>query len=346
MLVGMEIIAGVDPRMPLDEIGGYAARVEGLGYDGLHVPEMLQDPFVVSALALGSTKRLKVRTAVVLAFVRSPMATALAAWGLADMSKGRFDLGLGSQIRPNIEQRYGSTFDRPIARMRDYVAAVTACFGSFRSTEPLDHIGEFFQLTRLQPEFRPNPLADGQLPQIWLGAVGPQMLRLAGQVADGVITHPTNSHPADIERRIIPALAGGSDETGRERPPLAVGPLVATGPDARAVAEARGAIRRRLAFLYSTPAYRPTLDLLGFGDVSARLLDLTREGAWDRLDSVLSDDLLDQVVPTATWADLPELLSSWYGRIADALLIRPPVDPSTDTAVSRMIEQLKHLGSS
>ena len=183
----MQICAGLDPRMPLTDVGAYAARLEALGYDGLHVAEMLHDPFAASALALAATSTLRVRTAVALAFVRSPMATALSAWDLAQMSDGRFDLGLGTQIRANVEERYGAEFNRPIARMDDYVKAVRACFQAFESAGPLQHEGEFYRLTRLQPDFRPDPLGGVRPPEVWLGAVGDQMVRLSGRAADGLV---------------------------------------------------------------------------------------------------------------------------------------------------------------
>jgi probable F420-dependent oxidoreductase len=339
----MKILAGTDPRLPLRDVAAHAERVERLGYDGLHIAEMLHDPHVAAALALAATSVLEVRTAVALAFVRSPMATALSAWDLAHLSRGRFDLGLGTQIRSNIEARYGAEFDRPVGRMADYMAAVRACFEAFESGEHLRHNGPFYGLTRLQPDFRPEPLGSNRRPEIWLGAVGPQMIALAGSAADGLVTHPTNSHPADLRDRLVPALGAAAARAGRPRPPLVVLPLVATGPDRAAVTEARAAARKRLSFLYSTPAYAPTLVLLDREDLGVQLRSLIRDEEWDRLESVLDDDLLDQVVPSGTWTEIVEVLEEWYAGSVDGILFRPPSDAANDGDLRNVIAALKEI---
>ncbi|NNE75052.1 MAG: LLM class flavin-dependent oxidoreductase [Acidimicrobiales bacterium] len=334
----MELIAGIDPGMSLGDVGAYANRVERLGYDALHVPEMRSDPFVLAALALEATSTLEVRTGVALAFVRSPMATALAAWSLANSFGERLALGLGPQIRPNIEQRYGMPFDRPVARMADYIAAVRACFTSFASGEPLKHEGPFYDLTRLQPEFRPE---GSYAPSIWLGAVGNRMVALAGRVADGLITHPTNSHQLDVAERIGPTLREAAVSAGRPTPSLVVSPLVATGPSAAEVDAALDAARRRLAFLYSTPAYRPTLDRLGYGDVGPALRTLVRAQRWDELADVVPHTLVDAVIPTAPFSTLAESLHQRYLGLADGVVVRPPGDPSRDAAFGEFVEAFR-----
>ena len=197
----MELVAGMNPHMPMKDIANYAKRVESLGFDTLHVPEMIHDPFIVSGLALSATTRLRVRTGVALAFVRSPMVTALSAWDLANLSAGRFDLGLGSQIRQNIVERYGMPFEPPLSRLREYVLAVRSCFASFSNQTTISFEGDFYQLTRLQKEFLPEPIAPGMEPEIWLGAVGGKMTALASAISDGLITHPTNSHPLHLRNR-------------------------------------------------------------------------------------------------------------------------------------------------
>ena len=337
----MELISGLRPDTDLSTVGAFARRVERLGYDALHVPEMVSDPFALAALALDATTSLRVRTGVALAFVRSPMATALSAWSLNNAYGDRFSLGLGTQIRQNIEDRYGMAFDRPVDRLADYVAAVRACFASFATGERLDHRGPYYQLTRLQADFRPTGT---HAPDIWLGAVGDRMLGLAGRSADGVITHPTNSHPADLAERTVPSIASAAADAGRDAPPLVVSPLVVTGRDTDAVNEARVQAQQRLGFLYSTPAYRPTLDRLGFTGVGSELRQLMQSGRTDDLADAVPDALVDAVCPTAEWTGLAPLLVDWFGGTAHGVVVRPPVDPGDDDDFAgSFVEPLRRL---
>ena len=178
-------------RVPLSDVAAYARRVEALGYDTLHVPETVHDSLAGALLALQATSRITVRTSVTLAFVRSPMLVALSAWDLAGISGGRFELGLGSQIRANIEDRYGMPWSEPVARMREFIQAVHAAWAAFRSGTAPAYEGEHYRLTRLQSFFIPEPIAVDD-PPIWLGGVNTGMVELAGEHTQGLITHPTN----------------------------------------------------------------------------------------------------------------------------------------------------------
>jgi alkanesulfonate monooxygenase SsuD/methylene tetrahydromethanopterin reductase-like flavin-dependent oxidoreductase (luciferase family) len=166
----MKVYAAVDPRLPLGEVPGYARRVEQLGFDGLHVAETIHDSLAVALLALEHSTRMTVRTSVTLAFVRSPTLVAYTAWDLSTMSGRRFELGLGSQIKQNIRDRYAMPWSEPCSRMKDYLGALNALFTVFHTGEPLDYRGETYQLTRMQPYFNPGP-ADVETPPVWLGAV-------------------------------------------------------------------------------------------------------------------------------------------------------------------------------
>ena len=212
----MLVVAGMDPRAPLADIGAHARRCEALGYDALHVAETTNDAFQTCLLALEHTSTLVVRPALALAFTRSPMQVAYSAWSLAAFAPGRFQLGLGTQIKPNIVGRFGVEWADPVERMADYVAAVRAIFDAFQSGGPLHHEGPHYRLTRLQPEFNPGPLDEGPL-AIWLGGVNRRACRLAGAAADGYITHPTNSDRRYLGELCLPALAEGLTQAGRQR---------------------------------------------------------------------------------------------------------------------------------
>lgn len=335
------VAAGMDPTTPLAAVGAHARRVEALGFDALHVAETTNDSFVASALALEHTERLTVRTALAVAFVRSPMQVALTAWSLARLAPARFDLGLGTQIRPNVEDRFGVAWADPVERMRDYVAAVRACFEAFAAGGPVHHEGPHYRLTRLQPEFNPGPL-DGPAPTVWLGGVNRRSCRLAGEVADGFVTHPSNSDPRYLAERCLPDLAEGRAVGGRPpgAPAVVAGGMVATGPHPEAVAAARRERRRMLGFLFSTPAYRPTLELHGWDDLEGRLRDLARSGRWDEMAATVDDDVLDAVVVSAPYDELAGALLERYGGLVDGVLLQVPADPAHDARLAAVVDAL------
>lgn len=330
----MKIVAGMSDRIPLRDVGDYARRVESLGFDVLHVPETIHDSMTVAAFALEKTNRLHVQTSLTLAFPRSPMLLALQAWDLASMSGGRFDLGLGSQIRPNIEGRFGMKWHGPISWMDDYVTAVRAIWRSFSTGARLDVTTDRYRFDRLQPFFNPGPL-DVREPRIWLGGVNAKSIDLAARVADGLVTHPTNSHPRFLDECVLGQIPTRVELT-------TAAPLV-TGPTNAAVEANRSAQRAVLAFLYSTPAYRRTLDLFGWAELGERLQRLTREGDWDHLGDLLSDDILDVLVPRGTYSELPTVLDQWFAGRTDGILLQPPNDSEDDGLFAEVIEDVRRI---
>jgi probable F420-dependent oxidoreductase len=338
----MWVVAGMDPRLPLGEVGAYARRVEALGFDALHVPETVNDSLVVAALALENTTTLVVRTSVTVAFVRSPMQLALTAWSLAALAPGRFALGLGSQIRANIEQRHGMVWSEPVAHMAEVITAVRACFDAFASGGPIDHRGSRYRLTRLQAEFRPDPLPCPS-PEIWLGAVNPGMSELGGQMADGIISHPTNSVRSHLDDVMVPAMARGAAAAGRLMPPLIVAPPVITGPDPASVATNRAIRLARLATVLSTPAYEPTLTRIGHREVAEDLRQAIREGRTD-LAPLVPDAVVEELAVVAVHDDLAALLHDRYGHVAAGVLLRPPDDVDQDHAFADVVAALGDVG--
>ena len=336
----MQIYASIDDvRLPLAAVAAFAQRAERLGCDGLVVPEAVYDAIPAATLALAATTRLRVATGVVVAFARSPMLLAQDAWALAQLSGGRFELGLGPQVKGNVEKRFGMPWSAPAARMHDYVSALRAVFAAWQHGKPLRHEGPSYTLTRMQPFFAPEKLACAE-PPILLGAIGPKMVGVAGEVADGLIAHPTNSTPGYLRDVVRPGLAAGARKAGR--PPTAIrviaNPMTATGPDAAAVAAEREAARGVLAFTYSTPAYWATLEHHGWGEVGRTLLERTRRSQWDGMRDVISDAMLDALVPTAPFGEIAALLRERYRGVADALTLRLPRDPAHDTDFARVIE--------
>ncbi|HEY4333177.1 MAG TPA: TIGR03617 family F420-dependent LLM class oxidoreductase [Ilumatobacteraceae bacterium] len=341
----MRVYAGMSDRVGLRDVIAYAQRVEALGYDGLHVPETVHDGLAASLLALEHTTTLIVRTSVVLAFPRSPMLTAYGAWDLAAFSGGRFQLGLGTQIKPNIEGRFSVPWTEPVTRMRDYVGALRAIWTSFQTGVPLSFNSENYTFTRLQPFFNPGPLAVAA-PTIWLGGVNEGMVSLAGSHGDGIVTHPTNSNPRYLREICLPALRAGRAQADSERAfQLVSGSQYITGPTRADVDRNREHHRQIFAFLYSTPAYRRTLTLHGWEDLGERLQTLTRTQQWQTLHELVTDEVLDALVPQGTWDELPDVIEHWFGELCEGVILPLPEDPANDGQFAEIIAAVQQRPS-
>ncbi len=337
-----EVFASTPEDMGPADIGAHAARAEAMGFYGLQVPDAVHDGLLLSALALNATTRLVVQTSVLVAFPRSPMITAVAAWDLQSMSGGRFELGIGTQVKGNIERRYSARWDSPVPQLREYVQSIRAIFHSFQTGEALCFEGNHYQLTRLQPFFNPGPIDYPRVP-IFGGAVGPDMTRMVGRVADGMITHPTNTPPRYIREVCIPRLQDGFDKAGRASTDftLVLGPLTATGSDEDAVARAWEKQRQLLGFLYSTPAYWPSLELFGWQDRGQALLDMTRTGQWAKMAGIIDDEMLDQFVPRGTYDTIASVFRERFAGLARRTTFPLPDDPAEDARVADVIRDLQ-----
>ncbi len=321
--MALEVYATTDQNMGLREVARHARCVEALGYDGLLVPDGVHDGLLVAQAALQASERLRVVTAVVVAFARSPMVVAQAAWDLQASSGGRFELGLGTQVRGNIVGRYSGTWRPPVARMKEYVESLRSIWHAFQEGGELDYTGEHYRFTRLQPFFNPGPIEHPNIP-VLLGGVGPKMTRLAGSIADGLVTHPTNSSPRFLDEVALPLLSLGAGGTRPYPPGVIAAPLVAMGANDQQVAGERERLRGLLAFLYSTPAYWPTLELCGMAELGRRLRRLTRERAWQDMTAQIPDALLDEVLPSAVYEEIGALLRDRYAHRARGVTLPLP----------------------
>ncbi|HAY09952.1 MAG TPA: LLM class F420-dependent oxidoreductase [Thauera sp.] len=337
-----EIFASTPENLNLADMGAFARRVEAMGYDGLFVSDAIHDGLLLACQALSATSKLKVGTSVLIVFPRSPMNVALAAWDLQKMSGGRFELGMGTQIKQNIEDRYSARWLPPAAGMREYVGALRAIFHAFRTGERLEYIGEHYKFTRLQPFFNPGPIDAPDVP-LMLGAVGPKMLELVGKTADGIHTHPTNTSVRYLKEVILPQIAVGTAQRdpGRAKPFISASQFVATGPDDATVAAERERFRDMLAFLFSTPAYWASLELFGWQHVGEALLALTREGRWKDMPAVFTDEVLDTFLVSGRYDELPEQLATRFGGLVDRITLTVPTDPANDAAVTEAIKAIR-----
>ena len=340
----MQLWASKPRDMPPRDVGDYARRVEALGYDGLTVSEGVHDGSLNAWAALAATSELRVAVSVYVAFARSPMHLAYAAWDLQDFSGARFLIGLGTQVKANIEQRFSMPWLKPVPRMREYVQALRAIFAAWAAQDGtrLEFEGEHYRFTRMQPFFTPAPIEHPEIP-IYLGAVGPAMTRLTGEVADGFFTHSCNSDPRTIREIAMPAIEEGAKRGGRslDDVEVMVSPYMSSGANAEEIAESREANRRQMAIMYSTPNYWGPLRLRGWEDLGEQLRGLTREGRWDELAGHLTDEIVDEIAITGDYAESAVLLKERYGDLPVSLRFPLPGDPASDPQIAKALELLR-----
>jgi len=270
-------------------------ELEDLGYDRAFSFEARHDPFIPLAVAGEHTSTIQLGTAVAIAFARTPMTLANAGWDLQAVTGGRFTLGLGSQIRPHVEQRFSMPWSRPAERMRELVLGVRAIWESWQHGTALDFRGEFYTHTRMVPAFDPGPSPHGP-PPILVGAVGPRMTAVAGEVADGLLVHPVNTRRSLLELT-LPALRVGAERAGRSVDDVEVTcvTIIVTGRDEEQMSRSREAVRSQLAFYGTTPAYLPVFELHGYGDLHPELQLLARQDRWSEMGSLIDDELIETV---------------------------------------------------
>lgn len=297
-----------------DEAAARARELVGAGVDGLFTFEGPHDVFVPLIAAAGAVET-DLMTNVAIALPRSPMHLAHAAYDLQLLSKGRFRLGLGSQVRPHIENRYGATWDRPVARMREMVLAVKAILASWQDGTRLDFRGEFTRHTLMPPTFVPGPNPYGA-PPVLLGALGPQMTRAAAEVADGLLVMPFHSH-RHFRERTLPAVAEGLARAGRESIPIFPQAIVAMGRTDEQRAHAMRGVRTLLAFYGSTPAYRPVLEVEGWGELQPELNALSKTGHVAAMVDLVDETMARTLAVVGTPEECAAEIVRRFGDVAD-----------------------------
>jgi len=306
--------------LELHRAGERARDFARIGYDGLWLAEAGRTAYLNCAATALAAPELDVGTAVATAFPRSPMVTAQIAWELAEATQGRFILGLGTQIKAHIERRFSTVYDRPGARLREYVLALRAIFRAFSGTERLSFKGDFYSFSLLGI-WAPGPIAHPDVP-IYLAAVRPWMLRAAGEVADGIHVHPFHSRRY-VDEVIVPNVAKGAQRAGRNPKVVKLVCPVFTivGDTDEERAEWRRRVRFQIAFYGSTPAYANVFELHGWHGVSQRLTELQRAGDIAGMAGAITDEMLDVYAITATWSELPQRIVEKYHGVADRIIL-------------------------
>ncbi len=303
------------------EAAAVAERLEDAGFDGLYSFEGPHEPFLPLAIAARHTQHVLLYSAIAVGFARTPTVLAQLANDLQLVSDGRFALGLGTQIKPHIERRFGMPWSKPVARMREMVRAIHAIWDVWEKGGALDFRGEFYSHTLMPPLFNPGPNPHGR-PPIFLAGVGPAMTAMAAEIADGFLIHPLHTAES-LEQLTQASLDRGLARATRSADSVqrCCQVMTAVGRDAKELREAREVARAQLAFYGSTPAYKPVLDCMGRGDLQPQLRELTRSGDWARMGALIDDELLDAVVVSGDPEEAAEQLIATRGPMADRLCL-------------------------
>ena len=310
-----------------------ARQAEDDGADAVTASELKHDPFAPLAFAALATERVALVPSVAIAFPRSPMVIANQAWDIHRHSKGRFVVGLGSQVKAHNERRFSVPWIAPAARLGEYVESLRAIFRCWETGEKLNYQGKYYNFSLMTPEFSPGPQGL-PLPSIAMAAVGKLMLKTAARFADSVRLHSFATR-AYVETVLRPLLAEDLTAAGKSFGNFEIsgGGFIATGPDKATVNAAAEKARYRVAFYGSTPAYRGVFDLHGVGDLGVKLTAMSKQGEWSHMAAQVPDDVLDLFVARATYDDLPAAIEKRYGGIVDTVSL--DFAPGTPAATRR-----------
>ena len=327
----MKVDGGIS--IDLHQAATSAREAEEAGYSGAWTAETSHDPFLPLLLAAEHTSKIELGTSIAVAFARSPMTLANTAWDLQSYSRGRFVLGLGSQIQPHITKRFSMPWSKPAARMREMVLAIRAIWDCWQNGTTLNFRGEFYTHTLMTPFFTPaaSDLGDFGPPKIFLAGVGELMTEVAGEVCDGFICHGFTTEKY-LREVTIPALARGRAKAGKTMDGFEiVGPsFVVTGNDEADLAKAAAGTRQQIAFYGSTPAYRPVLDIHGWGDLQDRLNTLSKQGKWEEMGTLVDDEILNTFAVVGEPESIAPELHKRYGDVIQRISFYAPYKSDPD----------------
>jgi probable F420-dependent oxidoreductase len=317
----MKLDASIPPTS-LGEVPEIARAAEAMGFDAIWSTETMHDPFLPGALIAEHTRRLHFGTAVAIAFARSPATLAYTAWDLAQVSAGRFILGLGTQVKAHVERRFGMPWpESVVGKLREQMDAIRAFWKTWQTGEKLNFRGEHYKLTLMSPFFNPGPIQNPEIP-IYIAGVNTGLARLAGEAADGFLVHPFHT-PRYLREVLLPAIQQGAEKAGRNRSAVTISATAfsVTAPEEDLF------VRSQLAFYASTPSYRPVMALHGWEEIAERLSGHAARAEWGEMPGLISDEMLAEFAVLASPADLPAALMERYAGLADRLGLYLPFVP-------------------
>ena len=323
----------------MSNIGSHARQLERLGYDGLRVAELNHEPFMPLALAASQTSTIELVTSVAVAFARNPMSLAIQAHDLNAFSRGRFLMGIGSQVKPHITRRFSMPWHKAARQMREFIEAMNAIFDCWYEGKTLEYVGEYYQHTLMPKTFTPQNIEFGR-PKVLLSATGPLMTKVAAELADGMIMHPFSSEKYMSEVS-MPAIQEGLRRSGRTHDDFIIdyAPMIATGTTEEELNTSIAVVRDRIAFYGCTVAYKPVLDIHGWGELQDELIVLNRQHKTKQMSDLITDDMVRTI---AIVGEPLEVIESMRDRLAGVVgRTGFSVDGFSDHQISELLERLR-----
>ena len=311
----------------LKGIGDYARKVEAMGFDCLWSSESQHDPFLPLAVAAGTTARIKLGTAIAVAFPRSPMILAHIAWDLQAASDGRFILGLGTQVKGHNERRFSVKWEAPGPRIREVVLALRAIWDCWQNGTKLDFRGQFYRFDLMTPFFNPGPIKHPRIP-VYIAGVNQYICRVAGEVCDGLHVHPFNS-PKYLREFVHPAVEEGLGKSGRKRSDFTytTSVFVVLGDTEQELAETRQTVKQQIGFYASTRTYEPVLAAHGWQDLAPKLHRKSVEGDWTGMADLITDEMVDTYAVTGSYSNIGQRIKERYAGLLDSVGLYQPWQP-------------------
>ena len=303
----------------LRHVAAAAREAEAMGYDGLWTAEAGHDPYLACAVAATATERVTIGTNIAVAFPRSPLVHAQIAWDLQAASRGRFVLGLGTQVKGHNERRYSTPWVAPGPRLREMILLLRHIWDVWQNGAHPGFEGTHYRFSLMTPFFSPGPIAWPHVP-IWIAAVNPYMCRLVGELCDGIHVHPFHSVQY-LRETLMPNVQQGLAKAGRSRQDLtlATTAFVITGRTRDDLERAKDPVRMQIAFYASTRAYAPVLEAHGWGETCQRLGEKAATGDWAGMGALVTDEMLEVYAVQGTWDELPDLMRRKYTGLIDRL---------------------------
>lgn len=294
-----------------------ARAAENLGFDALWTVETSHNPFFPLLLAATQTSKIKLGTAIAVAFPRSPMVLAQIAWDLQSLSGGRFILGLGTQVRAHNERRFGVKWEHPGPKLREMIEVIRAIWDCWQNGAAPAYQGKFYQFTLMTPFFDPGPLSHPR-PPIYIAGVNEYMCQLAGERCDGFHVHPFHSIKY-LDQTVVPNLTKGLAKAGRSREDITLSSTVfaITGASRGEIERAKAPVKQQIAFYASTPAYRGVLEAHGWGEVGHRLTARSKRGQWAGMADEITDEMLDVYAVIGTFDEIVDKIKQRYTGYLD-----------------------------